>query len=345
MVRKKLSIWAQAAVAGIALIMTLASPGAAADKVVKITIPAHITPAYHDMFPSVKGFVDRLNELGQGRIKAELYHSESLYKVKDIVPALMNGSCEIVFHTSSHTTGAWPELGGLTLPFLYKDATEARRYWSADGKIMELINKEMGRKYGVRVLAAAIMPPLVLATREKGIEKFGDLKGLKIRASGKPDAAALQACGAAPNFMASGEVYEALQRGTIDGLVTYTGTIPARNLQEVLKYLIDMKPVLGLFGYQIYVLNKTLDSWDPAIREAVLKAAAEYDSVIFEKATKYIEAEIKPMIGQRIKTVAPDAEAMKRFVELGRGTYDDWLKSVDPNFGKQFMTLSTAPLK
>ena len=117
-------------VIGILVVGGLSLPSAiAAEKVIKITIPSHIPPSYYDMFPPIKQFTDRVNELGKGKIQANLYHSESLYKVKDIIPALMNGSCEIVMHTSAHTTGSWPEIGGLNLPFLYKSNEDVMQKW------------------------------------------------------------------------------------------------------------------------------------------------------------------------------------------------------------------------
>ena len=107
----KRTFWKSMAVLAIGILVLggLSLPSAvAAEKVIKITIPSHVPPSYHDMFPPIKQFVDRVNELGKGKVQANLYHSESLYKVKDIIPALMNGSCEMVFHTSSHTTAACP---------------------------------------------------------------------------------------------------------------------------------------------------------------------------------------------------------------------------------------------
>ncbi len=67
------------------LLLLLAAPATdtagAADKVVTMTIPSHVLSSYQDMYPPIKQFVDRVNELGKVTIEASLYHSESLYKV------------------------------------------------------------------------------------------------------------------------------------------------------------------------------------------------------------------------------------------------------------------------
>ncbi len=323
----------------------LITSGVALAAEIKITIPVHVTPSYRDLYENVEQFANRINSEGKGKVKVEVYHSETLYKVKDIVPALMNGSCEIVFHTSTHTTGSWPEIGGLGLPYLYTNEAVTREKWKAGGELLNLVNKEMDKKYGVRILASGILPHTRLWTIKKKVETPSDLKGMKIRATGKPDAEALNAFGASPNFLSSAEIYEALQRGTIDGLTTYPGTVLARNLFDVLNYGINTEPNLCAWGYQIYVLNKTLDSWPADVREIILKAAAEYDSKTLDFGMKYMSEQILPKFKGNVELVSPTPEAMKKFVELAAPTYQSWIKTVDKEFGEKFIKLSKDPAK
>jgi len=79
-------------------------------KKVQLTIPLHVTPAYIDLYSGAEQFANRINQEGKGQVEVKLYHSETLYKVKDIVPSLMNGSCEIVFHTSTLIHWLFPTL-------------------------------------------------------------------------------------------------------------------------------------------------------------------------------------------------------------------------------------------
>ncbi len=323
----------------------LITSGVALAAEIKITIPLHVTPSYRDLYENVEQFANRINSEGKGKVKVELYHSETLYKVKDIVPALMNGSCEIIFHTSTHTTGSWPEIGGLSLPYLYTNHLSTREKWKEGGELLNLVIKEMDKKYGVRIRASGILPHTRLWTIKKKIETPSDLKGLKIRATGKPDAEALNAFGASPNFLSSAEIYEALQRGTIDGLTTYPGTVVARNLFDVLNYGINSEPTLCAWGYQIYVLNKTFDSWPADVREIILKAAAEYDSKTLDFGMKYMQEQILPKFKGKVELISPTPEAMKKFVELATPTYSIWLKTVDKEFGEKFIKLSKDPAK
>ena len=314
-------------------------------KPIMITIPLHVTPGYVDIFSGAQKFADKINQEGKGKVEVKLYPSETLYKVKDIIPALMNGSCEIIFHTSSHTTGSWPEIGGMALPFLFKNDAETMERLKLGSDLSNILNKEMDRKYGVRILAAGILPNIRMWTIKKKIEDPADMKGLKLRATGKPDAEAIHAWGGSPNFLSSGELFEALQRGTIDGLTSYPGTIYARNLDEVLQCGINMEPVFCAWGYQIYILNKTLNSWPKDVQQLVINAAKEYDNHTLNFAFQFEKEKILPRISKKITFVSPSPESMQKFERLALPTYDNWVKSVDKEWGKKFIETAKAPLK
>lgn len=125
--------------------------------------------------------------------------------------------------------------------------------------------------------------------------------------------------------------------------MTYSGTLIARNLDEVLGYFIDMRPMLSAWGYQIYVLNKTFDSWPREVRDAVEQAANEYDQRYLENALEYYRQDVEPRVKKKMKFISPSPEQMEKFVGIGRQTYDVWIKSVDSEFAKEFIRLSQAP--
>ena len=324
--------------------MIILTPCLILAKEVKITVATHITPQYKDMFPPIVNFVDTINAYGKGKVKAELYHSGTLYKMRDLIPALLNGSCEIIFNTTTHTTGSWPEMGGISLPFLYQDEIDTRDRWMIDGKLFELVNQEMIKKHGVRVLAPGILPGILLGTKGKPVKSASDLKGMKIRGTGKPDSAILQNCGASPTFMSSAEVYEALHRGIVDGVASYPGMFVARNLQEMLDYLILMKPRLVSWAFQIYVLNKTFNSWPKDVQNIINMAATNYDYYYTNNMLKYSETVVIPSLLKRLKIIKPTEKAMAEFEKLGKDTYPNWVKTVDPKFAKKFIELSKQPL-
>ncbi len=319
--------------------------GFAADNVITITVPSHITPNYKDLFPTVQKFADRVNELGKGKVKVDLRHSESLFKMKEIVPALMNGACEMAFHSSLNITDTWPEIGGISLPFLYKDEADCQHRWASGKPVFDLVNKEMYRKYGIRILAGGIVKGITILTRGKAIEKPDDLKGLKIRSMGKTDGEFFKACGASLASLSSSQLQEALKVGMIDGIATYPDTVIARKLDDVLGCFVEMKPVFSIVGYQIYVLNKTFDSWPKEVQDIILQAAEEYDREILSGSMEHYQKNVRPTLEKKMKFISPRPEDMEKFISLSKSAYDKWRGTVDKSFADKFIELSKAPLK
>lgn len=95
--------------------------------------------------------------------------------------------------------------------------------------------------------------PYSLACR-KEVHDLADLKGLRVRVSGSAWSRMAEALGMVPTDMAVGEIYEALQRGTVDCTFTGLSLLDTLSLGEVAKYVIDI-PVGSLFTPANLALN------------------------------------------------------------------------------------------
>src|SRR3546814_11068627 len=72
---------------------------------------------------------------------------------------------------------------------------------------------------GIRLLFTIVLPPYQVFLGKKQIEGLKTFEGLKIRSSGGAKELAVRKIGAVPISMSTPEVYEALSRGTIDGML------------------------------------------------------------------------------------------------------------------------------
>ena len=86
---------------------------------------------------------------------------------------------------------------------------------------------------GTVPLALWTSEPNVIIMRGRNVRTPADLAGLKIRVSGSAAAAVVEALGATPVQMPAGELYNALQTGLIDGLITGASAIGDFRLDEV----------------------------------------------------------------------------------------------------------------
>jgi TRAP-type mannitol/chloroaromatic compound transport system substrate-binding protein len=140
----------------------------------------------------------------------------------------------------------------------------------------------------------------VWAMSKKPLNSVADLKGYKMRLGNAALNDIFARMGATPVFLPGGEVYEAAQRGVIDGFEYVTPSVNwAMGFQEVSKYMYLSPTRAATDAQALFVNQKTWDSL-PADLKAIVEMAA------FQVADEYYTAE-----------VAADAEALKKFAEYG----------------------------
>ena len=89
---------------------------------------------------------------------------------------------------------------------------------------------------GTHLLSLFMHGPGMLHNTERSIGTMADLQGLKLRVPGGYVADLLSGFGVEPVFMPSGEVYENLSRGVVDGVAFPQDSIASFNLGEHLEY-------------------------------------------------------------------------------------------------------------
>jgi TRAP-type C4-dicarboxylate transport system substrate-binding protein len=109
--------------------------------------------------------------------------------------------------------------------------------------------------------------------------KWDNLQGQKISTTTRPVAQVLNAIGAAPVSIIISEAYEAIQRGTVDGVVTpYTAMQPFK-LHEVTNFHLEVP--MGGAGAHVLMTQKKLDSLPAKAREILWENSGEKQSRLF----------------------------------------------------------------
>jgi TRAP-type C4-dicarboxylate transport system substrate-binding protein len=140
------------------------------------------------------------------------------------------------------------------------------------------------------------------------VSGIGDLKGRKIRVAGPSQGDFLNALGAQPVAIAFGEVYTALERGTVDCAVTGTGTGNAQKWFEVTSHLYTLVASWGISGYMVNLAwwNKL----DPQVRTFLENYFARLEDVQWKLGADLtqdgIECNVGNASGCRIFNVLTD---------------------------------------
>lgn len=175
--------------------------------------------------------------------------------------------------------------------FPYLFLNDAEIYKILDGPIGIELAEKLEQKIGIKALGSYSLGWVKIANTKRPITKPEDVKGLKIRTTeAELYIELIKAWGGAPTPMAFGEVYTALQQGTVDGMVTTTSLYITDRFYETLKYMTTVNPFsichIPIVNMSWY--NSLPDDLKQIFSESIFK---EYLPYVRELEAKYeIEA-------------------------------------------------------
>jgi len=209
-----------------------------------------------------KNFVKAVEEKSGGRVKFNVYYSNSLVPVNEIPKAVSTGVADMSACPPYVFPSVFPLCGEITgLPFLGMPSMDA-----AYDIYMQLFEKhpEMKaefEKLGIKVLGGYMMPPQqIMNATDKRIVNPSDLKGRKIISPKAAFGKIISAAGAAPVSQNVSDYYMSLERGVAEGVATHIPSTFAFGLAPLIKQVV----VFGEGGLNMdmffFVINQGV--WD-----------------------------------------------------------------------------------
>lgn len=167
---------------------------------------------------------------------------------------------------------------------------------------------------GVRVLAVqgGNLPNLI--TRERPVRTLADLRGLRLRTPSEV-APLLRSLGADPVTMPMGEVYSALSKGVIDGVVAPADTIRSLHFSEVARYLSTLEVARGAYPSRA-ISERAWRRLPPDLQKVIEDSQAIWEAKLSEEVIKSEQAGIDFGRKTGIRTVSPSPAEQQRFSRL-----------------------------
>lgn len=248
-----------------------------------------------------------------------------------------NGVIDVSWVLPGYTAGQFPEMGIFELPFLFRSAEEA----SVVGWKLHEQGLLTGFD-GVHVIGFFAAEPNALFMRNK-ISSLEDLKNMKIRSAGGIHASWLQSLGAAPQTLSSAEMNEALNRGTIDGVIQgWTGMRTFKTMALVNQaYSVPT----GTIPFLLLMNQKKWDSLGKEAQASIMKhgglAMAKSGGGAYTELGEKIRSDVKSE--GRIEMVTPSAATIEKYAAASKFVHDAWIKDT-PN-GQAVYDAAVAILK
>ena len=156
----------------------------------------------------------------------------------------------------------------------------------------------------------------------KPVNTVDDLAGLQIRVpTNQIQTKGFEVLGATPVGMSLGDVYTALQQGTIDGGENPLSTLYGRKHHEVAKYLIMDGHVLNFTNW--VCSSMWFDGLTPEQQEALIETGKEAGIYNNEKQAEADEYYKGLMIDEGVTVVEPTEEVLAGFREKAKAFYDE----------------------
>ncbi len=237
-----------------------------------------------------------------GRLVVKPFVGGSIVPAYKEVDAINEGVLQMGYTCPMYNLDKWPAAGLISsrpagLP------GEALSSWFNYGGGADLMNKMMG-SYNVMTFPGALspLPEEVFFHSKVKIETLEDIEGLKARCMGD-GGEILKRMGAATVIIPGGEVYEAMQRGTIDAFEYSTiATNWDMHFNEVAPYMY-LSPSRAPSDPQVFFVNK----------EAFEALPADLQEIVQAQIAKWTQAQHEYLV---YKSVAAIEEFKQAGVEI-----------------------------
>lgn len=265
-------------------------------------------------------FARMVEERSGGRVRVDTYPLSQLGHERMMIEGLLLGTLDIVVTANGSATSFVPQLGILDLPFLFRD--RAHMYAVLDGEVGAGLREDAIAR-GFRILGFLDAGVRHIMTRERPVDAYEDLRGLKIRTMPVPaHLSSFKAFNAQAVAIDYGEMYGSLQTGLIDGA-------EAANTNFTRQKFYEVAPHWAQVGWIILVANMMMSevafSALPPEVQQILQAAGEEAAQLERQLYRDSdEAMLATIIARGVNVTWPDPEP---FRAAAQQVYPQFLQS------------------
>jgi len=272
-------------------------------------------------------FKELVEERSNGKIRVQLYGNAILGSERVTMESAQRGTLDLASSSSPNMANFSKAFMVFDLPYVTSPKYQKNLYAALD-------NGELG-KYLAAELEKINLKPIMYSeygyrnfvATKKEIKSVADLANMKVRTTASPvEVAVATKLGMNPTPIAWGEVYTALQQGTVDGEGNTFSLLNDAKHTEVLKYAMD-----SAHNYSMHILlmnKKKFDGLSPELQEVIISSGR--DALAYQRGiTADLEAKaVEAFKAQGIKIHELSDAERAEFVKLTRPVWDEFAKDI-----------------
>ncbi|MEG9883768.1 MAG: TRAP transporter substrate-binding protein [Hyphomicrobiales bacterium] len=310
--------------------LILTGTAGAEEAEITLKISHYLPPSHGFQKDFLKPWARRLEEKTHGKVHVKIYDATSVFgKIGRQADQVRAGVMDMALGLNGIPRDRYPASSIIEMPFLVKYADSGS--WT-----LWTLYKEglLGHDYdGFKVLALFTHEGGLFHTLKTPVRSLDDLKGLRLRTPSPPVSAMLEAFGASPVGLPPAAIYENLQKGAIDGVVTTWDLVNAVKANELLQY--HTAAAAYVAGFHFLMNARKYESLPEDVRKAIDDISG--DRLVGKFGDWWNKWEL-----------AGKTDAIRRgdtIIAIDEKTHDKWQKAVQPMIARYLARLKASGVK
>ncbi len=275
---------------------------------------------------SMRPFSEEVAKATDNRVQFQIYPGGALGGPTETFDNILTGIMDAGWGLQGYNAGKFRVHAVLHLPFL-ADGTGAELSVVAQ-KLYDKFPEIQAEYADVKPLWFHAADPYAIITKGKPVRSFEDVKGLKLRTPSVEGKEMLEAWGATPVSLPAPEIYDAMQKGVIDGGVLPVAALADFNLFDVVDYV-----TIGNFNTSLFYVVMNKDSWnkisaeDQAIIEGMIgEPMARKSGEAFDYQKEQAQAKAEE---SGIEFITLSDEELQKFKDASQVVTENWIKKME----------------
>ncbi|MFG6147472.1 DctP family TRAP transporter solute-binding subunit [Halobacillus sp. B23F22_1] len=276
-------------------------------------------PEESNVTVAAEEFAKVVEEKSDGSIEISVHPNGTLYggDPSAAVKQLGAGSLDMLVLSTSLYANFEPRFSAISVPYLFDDEEQYTSFLNGDlgNELLDSVSELdiQGLGYWARDFRQ-------ITNSKHPIEEPADLDGLKLRVPNNPLwVEFFKGGGTATTPMDFGEVYNALQLGTIDGQENPLGVISSAKMHEVQDYLTISNHMAD--GWLVGLNQEKYDSLSDEQKQVLEEATQEVQDWSIDYNAEQAESIIETLEEEGMEVNELTEEQQQQFIELSQEAY------------------------
>lgn len=290
---------------------------------IEFTVVHDSPPSHVTVVQGIEPWMSCVDEGTQGQVTFRTYPGGQLASNKEMLNAVNSGIADLapvpIGYVSDkmplNTVGMLPGLGGSSQELVnaYSQAIEA-------GPLAQEFSAN-----DIVPLWVKLDPPYQVASATGPLRTLDDFSGKVLRSSGGALNLSIEALGASPAEISVGDTYMSLERGTVDGALTFLTSMKAYNMDEVTNAL-SSNAALGSFPLVFAIRDDKWDSLPPETQQVMSQCGAQTQASFSKHTDEQNEILAEEFSENGVEVYEFTSDELEAMNERLVTVQDDWVE-------------------